>query len=75
MTAASDDTRERLIVLEQNVRHLTITAEKTALTVESMSELLHQAKGARWIILVAASVGGAIAAKLTIWAPWLLNGK
>lgn len=64
------DTRERVVRLEERVVHLNKTVESMAEQVNEMHTLLQQAKGARWAILAAASVGGFVAAKLSIFLPW-----
>lgn len=68
-----DDTRDRLIALEANVRHLTLTVDEMAATVKELSQLLHAAKGARWAIMGAAAIGGFISAKFAHLLPWLAS--
>lgn len=64
------DTRDRVIRLEAEVAHQTQKIEAMADQVSEMHNLIMQAKGARWAILAAASVGGFIAAKLSLFFPW-----
>ena len=65
------DTRDRVIKLERDLEHLTATVEKMAGHVEEMRNLFLQAKGARWFIITAASIGGFVAAKIGAFIPWL----
>lgn len=65
------DTRDRVIRLEAEVESMAKTVESMSKKVSEMHELLQQAKGARWAILVMAAVGGFISAKLSAFIPWL----
>lgn len=64
------DTRDRVVALEVKVQHLTDTVDTMASKVDEMHNLLMQARGARWAIIAAASAGGFIAAKLSLFFPW-----
>ena len=65
------DTRDRVIKLESDLRHLTDAVEGMSAKVTAMHDLLNQAKGARWLILTAAAIGGFLSAKLAAFVPWL----
>jgi hypothetical protein len=65
------DTRDRVIKLESDLRHLTDAVEGMSAKVTAMHDLLNQAKGARWIIITAAAIGGFLSAKLATIMPWL----
>ena len=65
------DTRDRVIKLEADVRHLTTTVDEMAGHVREMRDLLNQAKGVKWLILTAAAIGGFVSAKLATFVPWL----
>jgi len=67
----STDTRDRVIKLESDLQHLTNAVESMSHKVTDMHDLLNQAKGARWLILTAAAIGGFISAKLAAFVPWL----
>jgi hypothetical protein len=67
----STDTRDRVIKLESDLQHLTNAVESMSAKVTAMHDLLNQAKGARWLILTAAAIGGFISAKLAAFVPWL----
>lgn len=64
-----DDTRERLITLEVEVRHLTAQLSDTASKVNEMHALLMQARGARWVIVALAALAGFFASFLTKFIP------
>lgn len=53
-----DETRERLIRLESQVEHMTATQEAMQRKVDAMHDMLMQARGARWMIVGIASLGG-----------------
>ena len=65
------DTRDRVIKLESDLRHLTDSVESMSTKVTAMHDLLQQARGARWLILTAAALGGCVSAKLAACMPWL----
>jgi hypothetical protein len=67
----STDTRDRVIKLESDLRHLTDSVESMSTKVTAMHDLLQQARGARWLILTAAAIGGFVSAKLATFVPWL----
>lgn len=57
-----DETRERLILLEAEVRHMADDMRSMQRKVNEMHDLLMQAQGARWLIVGLATMGGAAAA-------------
>ena len=75
MTAHEDTLRERVARLETEVDHLAEALGKAATKVDNLSEALDkavtkvdemhgvmmQAKGARWVLIAAASIAGALA--------------
>ena len=65
------DTRDRVIRLEAIVANQAATIEGMNEKVSEMHALLLQAKGARWVIIGAATVGGFMAAKAAAFLPWL----
>lgn len=65
------DTRDRVIKLESDLRHLTDAVDGMSAKVTDMHNLLQQAKGARWIIITAAAIGGFLSAKLAAFMPWM----
>jgi hypothetical protein len=67
----STDTRDRVIKLESDLKHLTDAVDGMSAKVTAMHDLLQAAKGARWIIISAAAVGGFVSAKLAAFMPWL----
>lgn len=68
---ADDDTRDRLIALEVEVRHLTRKVDEAVGKVRELHELLTAARGARWvlsgIIAVVSFVGGVSGGKIAAW--------
>jgi hypothetical protein len=67
----STDTRDRVIKLESDLRHLTDSVDSMSAKVTAMHDLLQQARGARWLILTAAAIGGFVSAKFAALIPWL----
>jgi predicted esterase YcpF (UPF0227 family) len=65
------DTRDRVISLESDVKHLSESVKIMASQVAEMHTLLQQAKGARWAIIGAATIGGFVAAKMATVLPWI----
>ena len=64
----SDDTRDRVIRLEAQLEHMAEQLDKMVTTVSSMHDLLQQARGAKWIIVGSAAIGGALAGKFASFA-------
>jgi hypothetical protein len=67
----STDTRDRVIKLESDMKHLTATVDDMSVKVSAMHDLLNQARGARWLIITAAALGGFVSAKLAPLLPWI----
>jgi prophage DNA circulation protein len=59
-----DDTRDRVVALERDVKHLSEQVEDMANKVSQMHALLMQAKGARWAVLTLVAVGSFMAGKI-----------
>lgn len=66
-----DDTRDRLIALEVQVRHLAEAHKDTHAKVTELHNLLLQARGARWMILTVAAATGFAASWLPKLAHWI----
>lgn len=64
---------ERLVALERDVVHLTERLAGMERKVNEMHAILLQAKGARWILLALAGIGGFLGGKLGLLFP--LVGK
>jgi hypothetical protein len=64
------DNHERLVRLETKHEHIADKVEDMAAKVDEMHELLLQAKGIRWLIIVMATLGGFIASKVGSFFPW-----
>jgi hypothetical protein len=67
----ASDTRDRVIALEADVKHLSAKVDDMADKVTAMHELLVQARGLKWFIVTAAAVGGFLSAKIAALLPWL----
>lgn len=55
------DTRDKVIRLEEQVAHLTAAVDKMAAQVADLHGLIQQAKGARWAFIVVWVVAGSAA--------------
>lgn len=66
----STDTRDKVIKLETDMKHLTEQVDSMASKVTAMHELLVQARGLKWLIVTAAAVGGFVSAKIGAFFPW-----
>jgi hypothetical protein len=64
-----DETRERLIRLETQFEHMARDVSEMERKVTAMHDLLMQAKGARWLIVGLASIGGFVAAFIAKMLP------
>jgi hypothetical protein len=70
MSEASD-TRDRVIRLEGDLKHLTIKVDETHEKVVELHSLLLQAKGVRWVVsiilAIGAFIGGIFGGKIGTW--------
>lgn len=64
-----DDTRDRVIRLETEVEHISAQLTEMSLKVSAMHDVLMQAKGAKWVVVVAAAIVGGI----TSWIASVFN--
>lgn len=71
----NDDTRDKVIRLEEQLSALTRTVDKMAGQVEIMSNLLQQARGAKWVIVGSAGVAGFLAGKVGALAGFFGMGR
>ena len=68
-TPQESNTRDRVLVLEQTVEHLRESVDSMRVKLDEMHGLFMQAKGARWVVVALASLGGFIAGKLGFLFP------
>ena len=68
----SNNTRDRLIALEVQVHHLAEAHQDTHAKVTELHNLLLQARGARWMILAAATATGFATSWLPKLASWIV---
>lgn len=69
--ANESDHLERIAVLEVQVQALTKSVDELTTQVRTLVGLFEQAKGARWMLVGLAAVGGFIAGKGAMIASWL----
>lgn len=69
----SSDTRDRVVALEVKVLHLTEKIVGMDQKVTALHDLLLQARGARYVIVASAAVGGFVSAKLATFLPWFMG--
>lgn len=56
-----DTLRDRMVRLETDVKHISNDLEGALKKIDEMHNVMMQAKGARWVIIAAASIAGAVA--------------
>ncbi len=66
-----DDTRDRMIRLESEVKHVTAQLDDVQKKVDAMHELLMQAKGMRLLIIAMAAAAGFFSAYVSKYIPFL----
>lgn len=69
--ASETDHVERIAVLEVQVGALTKSVDKLSDNVEALVGLFNQTKGAKWMIVGLAAVGGFAAGKGAVLSAWL----
>ena len=75
MSSPTIETRERVVRLEEQVKGLEAKITSMDAKVTEMHELLIQAKGARWMLMVLVAIGGFVAAKITPLLSYLIPPK
>jgi len=60
---AQDDTRDRVIRLEAELEHVAEKLDDVHAKVTELHDLMNQAKGVKWLLLVLAAVAGFLGAK------------
>ena len=68
-----DDTRDRVMRLEVKVDNLTRAVESRDEKIDEMHNVLMQARGARYVIVAAAAIGGAVTGFLVKFLPFTTN--
>lgn len=63
----TESEKERIARLETRIEHMAEAVEKMTQKVEELHALLNQAKGAKWVIIGAASVAGFFGSKAGTW--------
>jgi hypothetical protein len=71
MSSSDENTRDRLIALEVEVRHLGESLSSYGEKVNAMHNLLMQAKGMKYLIMLMATIGGAVSALAVKYFPFL----
>lgn len=65
----ADDTRDRLIKLESEFAHMEAKLDQVSAQVAEMHEVLIQARGAKWAIMLIVALAGFFAGKLgSLWS-------
>ena len=75
MSSPTIETRERVVRLEEQVKGLEAKITSMDAKVTEMHELLIQAKGARWMLMLLVAIGGFVAAKITPLFSYLIPPK
>lgn len=65
MSTAAQDTRDKVIRLETEMAAMRRDVTNMAEKVDELHELLTQARGARWMLMILIALGGFVAAKIT----------
>ncbi len=65
----SVEIRDKVIRLEAQVEHLSLTVDHMAGKLDDLHAVFLQAKGARWLLLAMAGIGGAVAGFAAKWLP------
>ena len=64
MSTPAQDTRDKVIRLETEMAAMRNDVSKMAAKVDELHELLTQARGARWMLMILIALGGFVAAKI-----------
>lgn len=69
----SVEIRDKVIRLETQVEHLSEKIGHMDAKLTEVHDLLTQAKGVRWIVLLFVGLGGFFASKISTIIPWLMS--
>ena len=64
MSTPAQDTRDKVIRLEVEMHAMRNEVAKMSAKVDELHELLTQARGARWMLMILIALGGFMAAKI-----------
>lgn len=65
-----DDTRDKVIALERDVRHLSDEVTKLTLAVDGLTNVLANMKGGRALLLAVVTAAGTLGAAIAQAVPW-----
>lgn len=67
---STDNTRDIVIRLETELTVVKDDVSKMKEQVSEMHDLLQQAKGAKWFVVILAAAGGFASAQISTWLLW-----
>ena len=64
LSAVDADLRDRMARLETNISHISVALERNTEMLETLNNVLQQARGAKWALMLIASIAGFLGFKI-----------
>ena len=64
LSTVDADLLDRMARMETNIAHMSVAVERNTETLEAFNNILQQARGAKWVIVLVASISGFLGSKI-----------
>jgi len=64
LSSVDADLRDRMARLETNISHISVELERNTVMLETLNNVLQQARGAKWALMLIASIAGFLGSKI-----------
>ncbi len=64
LSAVDADLLDRIARLETNISHMSVALERNTEMLETLNNVLQQARGAKWALMLIASIAGFLGSKI-----------
>ena len=73
LSTVDADLLDRMARMETNIAHMSVAVERNTEMLEAFKNILQQARGAKWVIVLAASIAGFLGSKIGA-VLWFMEG-
>ena len=64
LSTVDADLLDRMARMETNIAHMSVAVERNTEMLEAFNNMLQQARGAKWVIVLVASISGFLGSKI-----------
>ena len=64
LSTVDAELRDRMARLETNISHMSVALERNTEMLETLNNVLQQARGAKWALMLIASIAGFLGSKI-----------